>query len=209
MKKLTKKLILTFSLVFALVGCKTSNKKSDVQNNFENEIPIKTEEGLNNQNNEIKDKNNKSLENKKNNKDNITIYNAIKVFNNKYPKAKIDELEFKYDNNAYLYIIKGFDNSKEYEMGINSKDGTVVIDKSENDNTSNNKSIDLNLIKDIKPIIDDTLKDAGKGYNIKSYSVEYDDYKTFHKLEIELENISGKDIEYEYNLNTKKLIKKD
>lgn len=52
-----------------------------------------------------------------------------------------------------------------------------------------------------------SLKDAGDGYHLNSFSIEHEAGIT--KLEVEVENASGKDIEYEYNLETKELIKKD
>lgn len=48
---------------------------------------------------------------------------------------------------------------------------------------------------------------AGDGYHLNSFSIEHEAGIT--KLEVEVENASGKDINYEYNLETKELIKKD
>lgn len=77
------------------------------------------------------------------------------------------------------------------------------------DNTADNTAINLDLINEIQPLIDKSLTEAGSDYHLDSYSVEFEKNGNFNKLDIELENSKGQDIEFEYNLDTKELIKKD
>lgn len=137
----------------------------------------------------------------------LSAEDAIKIFTDKYANVNIDEISFEKDNGVYAYEINGFDDANEYELEVNAADGSIIKDKVEKDNTADKKALDLTLIKNIDELVATSLKDAGDGYHLDSFSIEHEAGIT--KLDIEVEDASGKDIEYEYNLETKELIKKD
>lgn len=137
----------------------------------------------------------------------LSAEDAVKIFNDKYANVNIDEISFEKDNGVYAYEINGFDDASEYELEINAVDGSIIKDKVEKDNTADKKAIDLGIIKNIDELVATSIKDAGDGYHLNSFSLEHEAGIT--KLDVEVENASGKDIEYEYNLETKELIKKD
>ncbi len=137
----------------------------------------------------------------------LSAEDAVKIFGDKYANVNIDEISFEKDNGVYCYEINGFDDANEYELEVNAADGSIIKEKSEKDNTADKKAIDLGLIKNIDELVATSLKDAGDGYHLNSFSLEHEAGIT--KLDIEVEDASGKDIEYEYNLETKELIKKD
>lgn len=137
----------------------------------------------------------------------LSAEDAVKIFGDKYANVNIDEISFEKDNGVYAYEINGFDDASEYELEVNAVDGSIIKDKVEKDNTADKKAIDLGLIKNIDELVATSLKDAGDGYHLDSFSIEHEAGIT--KLDIEVEDANGKDIEYEYNLETKELIKKD
>ena len=137
----------------------------------------------------------------------LSAEDAVKIFTDKYANVNIDEISFEKDNGVYAYEINGFDDANEYELEVNAADGSIIKEKSEKDNTANKKAIDLGLIKNIDELVATSIKDADDGYHLNSFSIEHEAGIT--KLDIEVEDASGKDIEYEYNLETKELIKKD
>lgn len=137
----------------------------------------------------------------------LSAEDAVKIFGDKYANVNIDEISFEKDNGVYAYEINGFDDASEYELEINAVDGSIIKDKVEKDNTADKKAIDLGIIKNIDELVATSIKDAGDGYHLNSFSLEHEAGIT--KLDVEVENASGKDIEYEYNLETKELIKKD
>ncbi|WP_294983915.1 PepSY domain-containing protein [uncultured Fenollaria sp.] len=137
----------------------------------------------------------------------LSAEDAVKIFNDKYANVNIDEISFEKDNGVYAYEINGFDDANEYELEVNAADGSIIKEKSEKDNTADKKAIDLGLIKNIDELVATSIKDAGDGYHLNSFSIEHEAGIT--KLDIEVEDANGKDIEYEYNLETKELIKKD
>ena len=137
----------------------------------------------------------------------LSAKDAVKIFTDKYAGVSVDDISFEMEKGSYVYEINGFDDANEYEMEINAADGSIIKDKSEKDRDPDDKAIDLGLIKNIDELVATSLKDAGDGYHLNSFSIEHEAGIT--KLDIEVEDANGKDIEYEYNLETKELIKKD
>ena len=140
---------------------------------------------------------------------NLSVEDAVKVFTEKYAGAQIDDISFEMDNGSYVYEINGFDDANEYELEISAADGSIIKEKSEKDRDLDDKAIDLALLKNVNELIEDAKADAGEGFYLDSYSIDVEDRGNITKIDIELKNASGKDIEYEYNLETKELIKKD
>lgn len=208
-----KKLILAMAFVFLLTGCqsgqnvKTEDKKNGnvvtEQNNSANK------DQANSNNNSDKGETNTEQSNTADASITVSPAEAIKKFNEKYPDVKIDEFSFGKENKTFIYEINGFDDNSEYEFEIDATDGTILKDNTEKDNTADNTAINLDLISEIQPLIDKSLTEAGSDFYLDSYSTEFERTGNFNKLDIELENSKGQDIEFEYNLDTKELIKKD
>lgn len=190
-----KKFILVLVFAFAFVGCQKANTTTPTDTNAKNETQVTdtTDEKATDQ----KDVTSISLE------------DAIKVFTDKYPEANIEDISFDVDNNVAKYEIEAFDDSNEYDMEIAAKDGSIIKDKSEKDNTANKKAIDTSLISKVDDFVAETIKDAGSDYYLDSYSIDYEESGAYTKLEVEVKNSNGKDIEYKYNMETGELIKKD
>lgn len=208
-----KKLILAMAFVFLLTGCqsgqnvKTEDKKNNnvvtEQNNSANK------DQANSNNNSDKGETNTEQSNTADASITVSPAEAIKKFNEKYPDVKIDEFSFGKENRTFVYEISGFDDKSEYEFEVDATDGTILKDNTEMDNTADNTAINLDLINEIQPLIDNSINEAGSDYHLDSYSVEFEKNGNFNKLDIELENSKGLDIEFEYNIDTKELIKKD
>lgn len=197
-----KKTILILSLVLslALVGCnKAPQTKDETDQSKMQDVASEADTA----GDDAKTDSNTATENT------ITLSaeDAVKIFGDKYANVNIDEISFEKDNGVYAYEINGFDDASEYELEINAVDGSIIKDKVEKDNTADKKAIDLGIIKNIDELVATSIKDAGDGYHLNSFSLEHEAGIT--KLDVEVEKASGKDIEYEYNLETKELIKKD
>lgn len=199
-----KKTILMLAIVLslALVGCQGTNAPATMDETDQSKMQNVASEA-DTAGDDAKTDSNTATENA------ITLSaeDAVKIFNDKYANVNIDEISFELDNGVYVYEINGFDDANEYELEVNAADGSIIKDKSEKDNTADKKAIDLGLIKNIDELVATSLKDAGDGYHLDSFSIEHEAGIT--KLDIEVEDANGKDIEYEYNLETKELIKKD
>lgn len=204
MKKFNLVLVLVLVLVLslALVGCQGTNAPATMDETDQSKMQNVASEA-DTAGDDAKTDSNTATENA------ITLSaeDAVKIFSDKYANVKIDEISFEKDNGVYAYEINGFDDANEYELEVNAADGSIIKEKSEKDNTADKKAIDLGLIKNIDELVATSLKDAGDGYHLNSFSIEHEAGIT--KLDIEVEDANGKDIEYEYNLETKELIKKD
>lgn len=195
-------LILALVLSLALVGCQGPSAPATMDETDQSKMQDVASEA-DTAGDDAKTNSNTATENA------ITLSaeDAVEIFSDKYANVNIDEISFEKDNGVYAYEINGFDDASEYELEINAVDGSIIKDMVEKDNTADKKAIDLGIIKNIDELVATSIKDAGDGYHLDSFSIEHEAGIT--KLDIEVENASGKDIEYEYNLETKELIKKD
>ena len=202
MKKFNLVLVLVLALSLALVGCQGPSAPATMDETDQSKMQDVASEA-DTAGDDAKTDSNTATENA------ITLSaeDAVKIFNDKYANVNIDEISFEKNNGVYAYEINGFDDANEYELEVNASDGSIIKEKSEKDNTADKKAIDLGLIKNIDELVATSLKDAGDGYHLDSFSIEHEAGIT--KLDIEVEDANGKDIEYEYNLETKELIKKD
>lgn len=139
----------------------------------------------------------------------ISLTDAVKVFTDKYPGASIEEISFEKEMKGDQYKIDGFDETHEYELIISAKDGSLIKEEAEKDRTSENKAIDLSLLSKVDELIENALQDAGQDYSLDSYSFDFEESGSYNQLDIEVKTKAGKDIEYEYKLETGELIKKD
>ena len=192
---LMKKFILVLVFAFAFAGCQKANTPAPTETDTKNET-------------QVTDTTNEKATDQAA-AENISLEDALKVFTDKYPKANIEDISFDVDNNIAKYEIEAFDDSNEYDMEIAAKDGSIIKDNFEKDNTANKKAIDTSLISKVDDFVAETIKDAGSDYYLDSYSMDYEESGAYTQLEVEVVNSNGKDIEYKYNMETGELIKKD
>lgn len=193
-------LILALVLSLALVGCQGTNAPATMDETDQSKMQNVASEA-----DDAKTDSNAATENA------ITLSaeDAVKIFNDKYANVNIDEISFEKDNGVYAYEINGFDDANEYELEINASDGSIIKEKSEKDRNLDDKAIDLALLESVDELIESVKTDAGEGFYLDSYSIDVEVSSSITKIDIEVKNANGKDIEYEYNLDTKELIKKD
>lgn len=189
---LMKKLILIMALALGFAGCQKpadtpSPAKADTQT--ESKADVKTDT--------------------KADAEVISLADAVKVFTDKYSDASIEEISFEKEMSGDEYEIEGFDETHEYELKISAIDGSIIKEEAEKDRTTNNQAIDLSLLSKVDELIESALNNAGPDYYLDSYSIDFEETGSYNQLEIEVKTQAGKDIEYEYNLETGELIKKD
>lgn len=194
-----KKLILLLTLTLALAGCGASNSTASGEDATEDQGSSTTYE----ESHDFRPPNATFSSVK------MRVWDAASFFAEKFPSVDIDEINFDMGDGLGHYEVHGFDKENEYELKLRADDGSTISEETEKENTAGKKAIDLDLLEDLYNVLDAAVADAGEGYMLKSYSVDYEEQGSFTKLEIELENAKGQDIEYEYNLETQELLKKD
>ena len=78
----------------------------------------------------------------------VSQSSAVKKFQAKYKKAKIESINLEKEHGRYVYKIEGFTSTKEYEMKINASTGKTISSHSERRDRGDKKSA-LNLKKTI------------------------------------------------------------
>ena len=194
-----KKLILLLTLTLALAGCGASNSTASGEDATEDQGSSTTYE----ESHDFRPPNATFSSVK------MRVWDAASFFAEKFPSVDIDEINFDMGDGLGHYEVHGFDKENEYELKLRADDGSTISEETEKENTAGKKAIDLDLLEDLYNILDAAVADAGEGYMLKSYSIDYEERGSFTKLDIELENAKGQDIEYEYNLETQELLKKD
>lgn len=128
---------------------------------------------------------------------------AVKKFNQKFSKAKIDEIQLEKQGQSYQYEISGFDNHKEYSARVNAKTGKVTRAHSEKlDNDDHKTAIDLDKVISRKEANKLAEQAAKKGHG-QSWTLENDN----GTLTWDVEVVNGhKSTEVKINAQNKKVI---
>ena len=125
----------------------------------------------------------------------------------KYPGTKVKEIELESKGDYYVYEIEGYDKNNRYELKIHSTSGKILKEEVEKNEGSYGKITGKHLEK-VPDLVTSALKDAGKGAILHEWEVEFDDGRPELEIEIKIKE-QNKKIEYEYNLETGKLIEKE
>ena len=132
---------------------------------------------------------------------------AFDGFKKLHADAKIESFGLDVEDGKAYYTVDGYDAKNEYEVKVDAVTGDIVKDEVEAENTSNKVAdVQIHMIEAVDKFMDEALKDAGEGYEAGEYEVEYDNNKYVVKVEVVKGN---KDVTYEYDLETGKLIEKD
>lgn len=138
------------------------------------------------------------------------IINPVEIFDKymaKYPGTKVKEVELESKGDYYVYEIEGYDKNNKYELKIHSISGKILKEEVEKNKGSHGEITRKHLEK-VPDLVTSALKDAGKGAILHEWEVEFDDGRPELEIEIKIKE-QNKKIEYEYNLETGKLIEKE
>lgn len=132
---------------------------------------------------------------------------AFDGFKKLHADAKVESFQLDIENGKAYYKVDGYDAENEYEVTVDAVTGDIVKDEFEAENTSNKTAdVKLEMVEAVDKYMEESLKDAGQGYEAGEYEVEFDD----GKYEVSVEVVNGnKDLTYTYDYETGKLIEKD
>lgn len=132
---------------------------------------------------------------------------AFDGFKKLHPDAKVESFQLEVENGKAYYKVDGYDAKNEYEITVDAVTGDIVKDEFEAEDTSaKTADIQLEMIEAVDKFMDQALKDAGQGFEAGEYEVELDN--GVYVVSVEVVN-GNKDITYEYEFETGKLIEKD
>lgn len=130
---------------------------------------------------------------------------AFEIFLKEYPGRNVKKVELDKKSHSYVYKVKGYDDDKKYKLYINPEDGSI-IELKEKINRKIIKDLSLANTEKIQKLVDEALADAGEGSILDEWSLEMD--KGILILEVEIDFKNGDDVEYIYDLEAEKLLKK-
>jgi len=139
----------------------------------------------------------------------ITVMEAFEIYEDKYPEAKVEEIEFdrSLDLGFYVYELEGYGGNRKYELKISAKDGSIVKEEMEvKDYHQSDGEITKSHVEKIDSLVSEALKDARAGAKLDEWSLEFEN--GIATLDIEVDIDGGDDIEYKYDVETGKLMNK-
>lgn len=132
---------------------------------------------------------------------------AYEIYIEKYPNAKVTQVQLDKDLGSYVYKIEGIDNNKEYEISLNPVTGKIIKEDTDMEvDNDDNGEITKSHVEKIENLVNMALKDSGEASKVDEWSLEFDDGRII--LEVEIDK-KGLDDEYKYDVETETLIEKD
>ena len=129
---------------------------------------------------------------------------AFDTYMEKYPDTKVKKVKIDKEMGQYVYKIEGFDRDKEYEVKIDTIDGTITKDYVENDDDMDDIEITRVDVEKVMTLVDQALTEVGEDAVLEEWTIEVDD--GIIELEVEIDKKGLGDLEYRYNVETGKLI---
>ena len=116
-----------------------------------------------------------------------TMEEAVDIFHNHFKDDSINIKSIKLDffNEALDYVIEGFKDGNEYELRIAAPNGEVVEEKTDKDDDSDEKALDLKNIITAKEAMEKALEGQKEGAWVVEYELEVDDGKAVYDIDVE------------------------
>lgn len=132
---------------------------------------------------------------------------AYEIFGKKYPEMKIDKIQLDWDDDQYVYEVKGFDQNNWLELDIHPVSGEILKDKSGTRNDKYERTeLTLEQVKKVQAMVDKVLAENA-GATLDEWTLKYDNGRT--EIEVEIDLPSGQDIDYTYDVDTGELLEID
>jgi len=207
-----KKLIITGCTLLLLTACGTDqteeNGSTTNQTSTTSEANTTNQTETNKESSAVKDSSNASTTNTSTAMDitnpTVSMTEAVKVFNEAHPDAKIESIDLDNDSGRLHYDIDGFDSTNEYETEIDAT--TKEIKENEVDTErENDESIDFSAIIDpAKAIEIASTRAEVEGLTPTGWSLEADGGK--QKYTVEYDQNDDNDIEIKINAITEEIL---
>ena len=138
----------------------------------------------------------------------LTPMEAYDLFLDLYPEMQVTEIELDKYFGSYVYKIKGYKDNEKIKVKLNPINGDIIDTDSEiEDDLKRDKEITSANVEKIQALLDKALLDAGAGASVDEWSLEWED--EILELEVEIDLMDSRDIDYTYNIESGELIKKD
>ena len=116
-----------------------------------------------------------------------TMEEAVDIFYDHFKDDSINIKSIKLDffNEALDYVIEGFKDGNEYELRIAATNGEIIEEKTDKDDDTNEKALDLKNIITAQEAMEKALEGQKEGAWVVEYELEIDDGKAVYDIDIE------------------------
>ena len=134
---------------------------------------------------------------------------AFDVYRDKYPNAKITQVQLDQDMGNFVYKVDGFEGTTEYELKIDPMDATILKEDTDTDKDDDLDEMEITReqVEKVMDLVDKALSEAEDGATLKEWTIDADDGLV--KLEVELDVDGFDDQERTYNIETGELLEID
>ncbi|MDO5457065.1 MAG: PepSY domain-containing protein [Atopococcus tabaci] len=117
----------------------------------------------------------------------IDLMAAVDIFDETFPGASIDSVDFEIKNGEPQYSIDGFDGQNEYELDIHADSGEILKQETDSDTDTDDDAIDFSLVISPQEAMEIALEDAGNA-KVKDWDLSVDDGRTLYEIDLEDED---------------------
>lgn len=114
----------------------------------------------------------------------ISLDDAIQIYNETHPNSSIESIEFDDDDAKYEYDFDGFDDTNEYELSIDASTGEAVDRETDSGDDDNNEALNLDNIVSPQEAMTTALEEVGSGY-VDSWHLDTENGITVYEISIE------------------------
>ncbi|MCC6956878.1 MAG: PepSY domain-containing protein [Anaerolineales bacterium] len=137
----------------------------------------------------------------------VTPEQAYDLFKGLYPTAQVKQLELDLQDHAYYaYEVEGYEGNTEYEVKIDALDARILKQEQGRHDGSGGEVLRADLAR-IPELITAALQDAGAGFSVKDWEAAVKRGRVV--FQVELLGQGGREIEYQFDLQTGDLLQKD
>lgn len=136
----------------------------------------------------------------------ISLDDAIQIYNETHPDSSIETIDFDEDNGKYEYDFDGFDDANEYELSVDATSGESIDKDTDNDDDNDNEVLNLENIVSPQDAMTTALEEVGSGY-VDGWQLDTENNLTVY--EISIENSQDDDDDIIINAETGEFIRRD
>lgn len=175
----------------SLSGCQTDTPNGDSPNNTNNS--------------EKQEDNVENIDKTKYENIKVSVKDAFDTFMEKYPDAKINEIELELKHDTYEYEIEGYAGNVEYEVTIDAFT-REILEEEESHEDDEKMEIKRAQLDKVDEYVKEALADAGDKYWMDEWELKAK--SDYVKFDIELKTDDGAKLKYKYNYETGELLEK-
>ncbi|MDO5715493.1 MAG: PepSY domain-containing protein [Tissierellia bacterium] len=137
---------------------------------------------------------------------------AFEQFMDLHPNTKVEKFQLDEEDHRLIYKVEGYDDTNEYEVKIDASTKKVIKDESDDLGHKDGTFIAKEDLEKIDDFMEKALQEAGEGYRIQEYEMDFDDGILVIEFDMDKINQQGQkveDMEIKYAVDSGELLELD